>query len=59
MPGGTEPGGGSRRRGGGRRLGPFPRPARDPGQGTLAVREGLFDSFREQLRPAKHKTGYQ
>ena len=53
---------GSRRTGDGRSLGPLPRPARasarDPAQGTLAVREGLFDSFGEQLRPARHKWGY-
>lgn len=51
----------NRRRGGGRSLGPLPRPARtlahDPAQGTLAVRDGLFDSFGEQLRPAKYKWG--
>lgn len=50
------------RRGGGRSLGPLPRPARtlahDPVQGTLAVRDGLFDSFGEQLRPGKYKWGY-
>lgn len=54
--------GGSRRRRGGRSLGPLPRPAstsaHDPKQGTLGVCEGLFDSFREQLRPAKHKWGH-
>lgn len=53
---------GSRRRGGGRSLGPLPHPARtlahDPVQGTLAVRDGLFDSFGEQLRPGKYKWGY-
>ena len=48
--------------GGGRGLGPLPHPARtlahDPVQGTLAVCDGLFDSFGEQLGPGKYKWGY-
>lgn len=28
--------------------------AHDPARGTLAVRDGLFDSLGEQLRPGKH-----
>lgn len=31
-----------------------PVPARDPEQGTLAVRDGLFDSLGEQFGPGKY-----
>ena len=46
------------RRDGGRDLGPLPRPAgasaRVPERGTMAVRDGLFDSLGEQLGSGKH-----
>lgn len=41
----------------GAELGPLPQPARDPARGTLAVRDGLFDSLGEQLGPGKHHEG--
>lgn len=48
---------GRRMRDGAADLGPLPHPAGasacDPAQGTLAVRDGLFDSLGEQLRPGK------